>query len=188
MKITIKPKQMLALVLGTLLSLMPLAFAASESVYTTIYWNIASVDAFTVTLLGEDATTSAPAAGTATAKNIEFNSSTGTTSWDLPSVTGGGSEQGEGTPIITIDNTGTTNLMMNISIDSAVAECMGLNYDTSWHANGADGITLSTTEITLDASFTPAESAIALYLWGNFSDCAYSDATTRTLTINGTTV
>lgn len=111
----------------------------------------------------------------------------------MPSVTAGGSEQSDGNPIIVIDNTGTSNLEMNISVNATVPACMGLKYLTTWTATPKTaaepvGGSLNTTQNILDASFTPAETAINLYLWGNFSGCGSSDATTRILMINGTTV
>jgi hypothetical protein len=162
--------------------------AATETVTTTLYFNIAAVDELTVTLLGQAAVTSAPT-GTATPANIEFNSTTGTDAWLNATVTGGGATQDGSNAILVLDNTGTTNLNINISTAGGLAACQALRYNTTWCATPSTCATdLDTTEITLDSSFTPAETAINLWLWGNFSACTDADDASTTLTMEATTV
>jgi len=157
------------LVMGT-----PRASAATESVYVEVWFNIGAVDELTVTLLGQSAVTSATG-GTATPANIEFNSSDGSDEWVNATVAGGGSEQDDTNPILSLDNTGTTNLGINMSLNETLGDtCLNLTYDTS-HTYSPTKYVNSTMNATLDTSFTPAESAISVWLWGNFSTCGDAD-------------
>ena len=169
--------------------------AATESVYVDLYFNIASVDELTVTLLGQSAVTSLPASQ-ATPANIEFNVSSNTY-WQNATVTGGGSTQDDTNPILALDNTGTSNLEINISLNSTLpaSTCtMVLRYindsspyDISALTAESNGIAVSTTNVTINSSYTPAGAALGLWLYGNFSDCADSDDTVRRFTIYATT-
>jgi hypothetical protein len=164
--------------------------AASEYVYTELFFNIGAVDEMTVTLLGESSVTSSEG-GTATPANIEFNVS-GDAFWENATVTGGGSTQDSSNAILELDNTGTTNLEINISINATLpaATCtMGLKYNTTWTGTPDGNATdVGTTNITLDSSFTPAESVIDIWLWGNFTGCGDGDDTVRRFFMWATTV
>lgn len=162
------------------------ALAAEETVTTTLYLNVASLLSFEVTLLGEAAVTSG--ASTPTASDIEFNSTTGTDANLQAKVTGGGSTQTDGNPILNVSNVGTVNIEpLNITIDSDVPACWTLYYDAAFQAtcSSSSNTVNSTTEITVDASMIPAEYH-PLYLCADTSGCTSSDETTRTFTIEGT--
>ncbi len=185
-------KKLAALVTFTALVLLiyPVR-AGTGSVYVDLFFNIGAVDELSVTLLGESPVTSA-AGGTATASNIEFNVS-GDLYWQNATVTGGGTEQDSTNPILALDNTGTTNLEINISINATLPSngCkMILRYindsspfDISSKTPGTDGVVVSTTNITINSSFTPAGAAMGLWLYGNFSGCLDADDTTRRFTM-----
>jgi hypothetical protein len=163
----------------------PVAFASTETVTTTLYLNIQSILSFEVTLLGEGAVTSS-AGGQATASNIEFNSS-GSSANIQAKVTGGGTTQTDGNPILVVDNVGTVNIEpLNISINSNVPACWKVYYSATFTADCSGGTELTTTEIEVDSSFTPAEAVKNLYLCGNTTACTSGDETTRTFTIEGT--
>lgn len=174
----------------------PAVQAATESVYVDLYFNIASVDELTVTLLGESAVTSLPTSQ-ATPANIEFNVSADTY-WQNATVTGGGSTQDATNPILALDNTGTTNLEINISLNNTLpaGSCtMDLRYINDSYSYDISGLTpqdngtqVSTGNITIDSSFTPAEAAWGLWLYGNFSGCLDADDTVRRFTIYATTI
>jgi len=172
----------------SLLSLIGIPAMGLEWTTTVLYFNVAANDEITVTLLGESAAVTADG-GTSTPQNIEFNSTTGTDEWLNSTVTGtGGSVQDDTNAILQIDNTGNSNAEMNLTLDegtSALNACQKLRYHTTYQADVAtDGILLnSTTNVTLDSSYTPAEAAIDLWLWANFTGCGATDDTYPTLQI-----
>lgn len=166
------------------------AEAATETVTVDLLFNIGAVDELTVTLLGETAQASA-AGGAALPANIEFNSTDGSDEWINATVTGGGSTQDFTNPILSLDNTGTTNLNISMDIGAGLDACQVLRYNTSqplYVGEGYGGSVNSTMNVTLDASFTPAESAISVWLNGNFSACEDNDDATATMTIYAVTV
>lgn len=161
--------------------------AALEYVYTELYFNIGAVDELTVTLLGQSVVTSSPG-GTTTPAQIEFNVSADTI-WQNATVTGGGSTQDQTNPIFTIDNTGTTNLELNISINATMqaGSCVMLlrqltdpfPYDISSTGPESAGEDVNTTNVTIDSSFTPSEAAWGVWLYTNFSGCLDADDDAR---------
>ena len=166
------------------------ALAATETVTTTLFFNVASNHEMSVTLLGQAATVSAPA-GTATSANIEFNSTTGNEgTWLNATITSGGSVQGTAAnPIAVIDNTGNINFEFNVSIGVTLgATCWNLTYGTVYTdlPGAAPSNVLDTTEIQIDASFTPAEAVKNMWLWGKPVACTATDDLTRTLTFEST--
>lgn len=182
-------KRIMALTFIFCLAAAPVAMAATESVTVTLYFNIGAVDELTVTLLGEAAATST-AAGQALPANIEFNSTVGTDLYLNATVSNGGSTQDATNAIMQLDNTGTTNLAINMSLDGSINACLDCKYATSFTYDVVgSGISLNDTEnATLDASFTPAEAAIDMWLWGNFSGCLDADDDSAVLTIYAVTV
>lgn len=165
------------------------AFAAEETVTTTLYLNVAALLSFEVTLLGEAAVTSA-GGGTPTSSNIEFNCSDGTTANMQAQVTGGGSTQMAGNPILNVSNVGTVNIEpLNITLSADVPACWTLYYDSAFQVTCSNsGYTVnSTSEITVDSSMIPDEYH-PIYLCSDSSGCSSSDSTTRTFTVEGTGV
>lgn len=172
---------LLAGIVITLISAAPIANAASEYTTTIAHFNVPSAIAFTVTLYGEGAEESA-GAGTATT-DIEFNcSDSGGSENDVNASVVGGSTQDASNPIMVIDNTGTVNIALKVLVNASMPACMDLEGGTSLPVS--QSITDSPYEI--DASFTPAESAIDWFMQTDFTACAASDSTTRTIYINGT--
>lgn len=165
------------------------ALAATEWVTTILYFNVASVDELTVTLLGEAAVTSDPG-GQATTSNIEFNFSSGSVAYVEARRTNSADVQSDGNPILTLNNTGTSNLEINISTSAAAPGCMVLRYnDTAFCATPATCATeLGATNITIDSNYTTTEALITLYLWANATDCSEVDTTSVTMYMYANTV
>lgn len=169
--------------------------AGTGSVYVDLYFNIGAVDELTVTLLGLGAVTSDPG-GQATPANIEFNVSASPDPWENATVTEAGSTQDLANPILELDNTGTTNLEINISINDTLPSngcIMILRYindsavsgvfDISGKDPETDGAVVSTTNITINSSYTPVGENLGLWLYGNFSGCADEDDAVRRFTM-----
>jgi len=183
---TNKINELFIVLLFTMAFMMAPVSAATETVTTTLYFNVQSLMAFEVVLLGGTAVTSAPG-GTPTASNIEFNSTTGTDANLQAKVTGGGATQTDGNPILSVNNVGTVNIApLNISISSVTPACWDLHYSPIWTAICSAGTIMTNTEIQIDDSFTPAEAAKSIYLCANATACISSDETTRVFTIEGT--
>jgi hypothetical protein len=163
------------------LFLVPVVMA-SESVTTTAHFNIPSVVSFEVTLPGESAVEST--GGGAATTDIEFNcTDSGGTEDDVEAKVVGGVVQNSTVPIYSINNIGTENLNVTISLNSAMPACMTLNGGTT-HATASTSLGTGATTIVND--FTPATAAQDYFLLTNFDGCSSADATTRTITITGT--
>jgi len=175
---------LLALVLGT-----PIAFAATEFVKTIVSFDIGANEELTVTLLGTAAKVSAAGAGNTTANNIEWNLSaanSGSLIWSNATVGGGGSTQ-SASAILQIDNTGNRDLNVTINLSSALPTCIQMIVNTSMQGSITAAKAAESENLTdgvgwiIDASYTPAEAAIDLFLYANFTGCTYSDTGTRNL-------
>lgn len=176
------------MVMASLMFAMP-GLATDERVTVITYFNIAVVDELSVTLLGDSAVLSA-AGGTATTNNIEYNFTKLTQTWTNATRTGsGGSEQDSGNPILSLDNTGTTNLTLKMNYTATlVGSCFAVRYAQSWvdvgaldNANTTD---VDTAAVTINASYLPADSALSIWLYANATSCTSTGAaTSRTLTI-----
>jgi hypothetical protein len=159
----------------TLLCIPTLA-TGLEWTETIVYFHVLGFDEVRVTIIGDAAWTSTNSTGNLTAQSLNFTCATDSCSWVNASFEGASGTQDDTTPAIGIDNTGTTNAEVNISVNETLpgATCFNLRYvnDTD---NTLDTyppvLHLNTTNITLDSSFTPAEADIDVWLFGNFSDC-----------------
>lgn len=170
------------LVAATLL----LAFAsvAHAAKYTTTltYFNIASVEAFTVTLPGQSAV-SATTGGAATA-DIEFNSTTGTDTCVDPCVASTTNCQSAGTPIFLVQNTGTVNLALTVNFTASLPSCIKVAGSSASRAAACTGSLIGTSPVTISASLAPANS-VNWWEAANFTSCVASDSTTRTQWVYG---
>ncbi len=185
-------KLLIGLALFVIAISLPNAQGAIEAVYSDLFFNIGAVDEMTVTLLGESSVTSSALPGTATPANIEFNVS-GDVIWQNASVQGGGSTQDQTNPIFSIDNTGTTNFELNISLNATMPSgtCTMLlrqitdpaPYDITSVGPDPDGEDVNTTNVTIDSSFTPPEATWGIWLYTNFSGCLDADDDARRFTI-----
>jgi len=180
----IKKLGMFMVLLFTMAFLNAPVYAATETVTTTLYLNVQSLISFEVVLLGEAAVTSA-GGGTPTASDIEFNSTTGSDANMQAVVTGGGSTQTTGNPILTVDNVGTVDIALNITIDTNVPACWSVYYNDTWQTDYSGSTAVTATDIEIDGTFTPAEAAKDIYLGATTSGCTSGDATTRTFTVEG---
>jgi len=166
---------------------IPSAYAATERVTVQLYFNIGAVDELTVTLLGESAVTSATGAGTPTPANIEFNTTSGTELYVNATVTNGGSTQDTTNPILKLESTGTTTLLINMSLDSSLDACLNATYDTAHTYTPSKSLNESI-NVTLNTSLAPGEGEINLWLWANFDGCLDGDDDNAQLIIYAETV
>jgi hypothetical protein len=149
----------------------PVLAAGLEYTSTVLYFNIGALDEVTVTMVnqGSGVTTGA---GTPTSSNLNFTCTQADCLWVNASLTGGGGTQSDGTPAITIDNTGTTNAQINISANYTFpgATCLNLRYSNQTITNPPT-LSLNTTNVTLVQTYTPAQASIKVWLFGNFTAC-----------------
>ncbi|MCX6777168.1 MAG: hypothetical protein NTY73_04355 [Candidatus Micrarchaeota archaeon] len=162
--------------------LLVLASAVYAQVYTTTvtYFNIASVESFTVTLPGESAVTAT--GGGAATHNIEFNSTDGTDDCINARVTGG-TIQSDGTPIFIVENTGTVNIDVTVNFTVSPPACVKVGGATTF-AGACAGSLIDTTAVTLQSGLTPT-SSVNWYEKANFTACTSGDSTTRTQWVYG---
>jgi hypothetical protein len=173
-------KMNLILVALTILLVVPAVYAAISTT-TQVGFNVGTLLAYTLTLPGESAVNANSTGAPTTA--IEFNSTTGTSS-NVNAKVVGGSTQSDGTPIFEFDNTGTVNLNISVRLNSGLPACMTLQGATTYA--GADtGATISTSDVSVVTSFTPAAAAQEWYMKADFSSCVAGDTTSRTLTSEG---
>ena len=157
---------------ATLLAAPALA-AGLEYTKTVLYFNIGALDEVTVTLVNEGSgTTTNGGAGTQTASSLNFTCGSADCVWVNASLSGGGGTQSDATPAITIDNTGTTNAQINISSNYTFpgTTCLRLRYSNATITNPPT-LDLNVTNVTLVQTYTPAQAALKVWLFGNFTAC-----------------
>jgi len=114
--------------------------------------------------------------GAATTNNIEFNVTT-STAWQNATILGssGGYYQNASSPILQIQNMGTVNATVNISINESMttigAGCLDLRYENQTY-NVAPTLPLNTTNVTLIGNLTPSSPPLQVWLFANFSSCS----------------
>jgi hypothetical protein len=155
---------------ATILS-APVLAAGLEYTKTVLYFNVGALDEVTVTLVNEGAGT-ATGAGIQTASSLNFTCGSANCAWFNASLSGGGGTQSDATPAVTIDNTGTTNAQINISANYTFpgTTCMNLRYSNATITNPPT-LALNVTNVTLVEAYAPADAALKVWLFGNFSAC-----------------
>jgi hypothetical protein len=114
--------------------------------------------------------------GAATSNNIEFNV-TASTQWQNATILGssGGYYQNASNPILQIQNIGTVDAVVNISINETMttigAGCLDLRYENQTYA-AAPTLPLNATNVTLTSALTPTSSPLQVWLFANFSSCS----------------
>mgnify|MGYP000394958716 CR=1 FL=1 len=154
----------IGIVLGMAMSLASTAIAYdADNPWTgTVLWSIPSDTSFTVTFAG-------------TETQVNFTASSATENLIEPS----GQDASGNTPIITIENTGNTNLNFSCNLTSAKP-----SWATIKVSNQSDHTTATefdTTLVLINES-VPAGSSTPMYLWTNITNAPAGD-TTRTLQI-----
>jgi hypothetical protein len=163
--------------------LLALCTVAYAQVYTTTltYFNVASVESFTVTLPGESAV---PATGGgAPTHTIEFNSTDGTDNCVNPCLTAGGTCQSDGTPIFVIDNTGTVNIDVSVNFTLSPPACVKVGGATTY-AGACDGDLIDTAAVVVGNDFAPDDTPLNWYEQANFTACPAQE-TSRTQWVYG---
>lgn len=185
MKVKIKLSKLLALVLVIFSLAISTAYAATtHGAYALLVFGVGALNEVTVYQIttNKGAMTVAGLALT----NIEFNTTTQDELWDNATVAGSDT-QNQTYPILYVDNTGTTNVApLNISASDDIANqdsCLDLRYYINQSEGGvftsttlgATATDLNTTEVQIDASFTPTEANWGIWLYGNFSACTQGE-------------
>jgi hypothetical protein len=149
-------------------------YAASTS--TIVRFNIDTLVSYTLTLPGV-----APVnGGSATATtDIEFNVTTGTQTNVNAKVVGGGTTQSDGVPIFQLDNTGTVNLTLNVSLNTTLPSCITLAGSNTYAGADTGNSINSSTNYTIASSYAPGDAPIDWYMKADFSGCTVSDSTQK---------
>lgn len=175
---------------------------ANNFAKTTIYVNVASNTAFTMTILGCGATaitsTSEGESGTATTGDISFNSTTGLEEFvNAQSVGSCGSptvQSGSAVPIITLDPTGNVplnfSLRMNETFSDVVIWVNGTNFSScgTSTANHVTAKTLSNVYQVVAWNISATACTANLTMYANFSGPAAQGIRARKLYTNSSTV
>ncbi len=169
-------KIMTALVVLALLT-VPIVWAISTT--TQVYFNVASLVAYTLTLPGQSAVSASGGGAPTTA--IEFNTTTGTDT-DVNAKVVGGTVQSDGVPIFQFDNTGTVPLNISVVLDSNTPACIAMTGATTYAAAGTQ---ITTSNLVVLNNYGPSDAVQDWYMKADFTACGASDTTTRTLTSNG---
>ena len=169
---------------AAVLSVLSSLIYAAAYTTTLTYFNIATVESFTVTLPGLSAV---PATGGGAATNdIEFNASSGTVTCVNPCVTGGGTcQSATPTPIFLIQNTGTTNLNISNKFVTSPPLCVTVGGATTY-AGACAGTLIDTSYVTVQNNLAPAGS-VNWYEQANFTSCTSADTASKTQWVYGVT-
>jgi hypothetical protein len=178
--------------------------SAAESVIIPVDFNTESNESFTVAVLGESNCVSATLPVSACAPGISFNCTAGNNGvcgWVNAQGMQVGTQQDPATAdqaIFIVTNTGTATLDLDFAARDdiyVVDNCLNMTYTTEQEAScvttdyGDDNFTgqVKTTDITIDSSFTAAETQHCVWLFGNFSSCS-ADIDSTEIWFNSTVV
>jgi len=164
-----------------LLALASVVYAAKYTT-TLTYFNIATVEAFTVTLPGQSAITAL--GGGAATSNIEFNSTTGTDTCVDPCIASTATCQADGTPIFKINNTGTVNINVSVNFTASPPTCVKVGGSITSRAASCTGTLVDTTPVTVGNNLAPANQ-LSWYEQANFTGCTSADTTSKTQWVYG---
>ncbi|MEM4255269.1 MAG: hypothetical protein QXR53_02980 [Candidatus Norongarragalinales archaeon] len=185
-----------------MLLLVPIAFVAimsaavsADYAQTTVFFNVPTSTAFTVTLPGQGAVSSNSTQNpnSPPTANIEFNASSSTVNNVVPCVTGGSCQSGEGpsgTPIFQYDNTGNVNISIQLIFNSTLPSGVTVRANSSWDNGGVSNGTAfagdrpvnATENTTLGTNIDwNAASFLNVYMYANFSAVVGGTRTTRLL-------
>jgi len=163
-----------------LLALASVVYAAKYTT-TLTYFNIATVEAFTVTLPGQSAVIAL--GGGAATSNIEFNSTTGTGTCVDPCIASTVTCQADGTPIFKINNTGTVNINISVNMTSPPT-CVKVAGSTTSRAASCTGTIVDVAQVTVQNNLAPAD-VVSWYEQANFTGCTSADTTSKTQWVYG---
>jgi len=159
------------------------AYAANlEYTTTLLYFNVNENRDVQVLSLG-GAWVSATSAGAPTTGNIEFNTSNPYAYWVNATIEGGGGSQDDTTPILQVQNIGTIDAQINISINETMPSCMLLRYENDTITYPPSTSDLGTTNVTLVGALGSGETALDIWLFANFTNCGTGDTTQRNFTV-----
>jgi hypothetical protein len=189
-------KKLLTVILFfALLSTVAVYALNTAQTHTMIWFNIGILEAVQVQILTQGTwTTFATGAGAPMTNNIDINSTGNEMTWNNASIRGSATAQDVTSPILKIQNAGSVNASINISLNSTItgaATCLirARYYNASTGASmvfppTAPDLANSTSalNVTLTSALMPTQ---GLYLWlfANYSACASTDTTSRNFTI-----
>lgn len=179
------------LVLVTIFFVLGTTWAVTRQVLTTAYFTVPESTQFNVWFPGNISCVSGNPGLCTTELNFSSDN-TGSTKYANCSVVGSADVQNGSVPCMYIDNTG--NIDLNISMKINDTEPGGESLIDLWGGT-TYGAMLDGTHVdinasaywVIDASLTPAENNITVWLWVNFSS-APGGLTQRNITIEGNTV
>ena len=140
-----------------------IAYDANNPWTGTVLWSIPSDTSFTVTFAGSQT-------------QVNFTASSATQSLIEPD----GQDAANNTPIITIENTGNTNLLFFCNLTASKP-----SWATIKVSNQSDHTTateFNTTEVAIVSDYISPGQSTPMYLWSNITNATPGD-TTRTLRI-----
>lgn len=164
------------MVVGITLSCIPALAASLEYTRTTLYFIVQSADEVSVFLVGEGTGTPSGPTGADTTNTLNFTCAATDCSWKNVSISIGGT-QTDLVPGVSIRDTGTSNVRINISVNTSlpgagVTSCLDLRYSNDTYDStpgNAPAADLFTTNVTL-GNLT-ATTQFNVWLYGNFTGC-----------------
>jgi hypothetical protein len=166
----------------------------AASTKTLIFFNIGVLEWVQVQMLGSATWVNTSTGGAGTSNNIEFNSTGSEKLWLNATIVGNSAlKQNDTNSIFLIQNAGSTNATINITLNSTLTGAGACLMRMKYYNSTSSSLGTYTTipdianstwngNVTLLNPLVPAQN---LYLWlfANFSGCASTDTTTRNFTI-----
>lgn len=190
-------KKLLAVILFFVMLSTVSVYAVNTARTTTLIWfNIAILQAVKVQMLTSGTWTATTAGGAATTNDIDINSTGVEMTWNNASIRGSATSQGDTTPILKIQNQGSTNALINISLNSTITGAGGCLIRARFYNSTSSTLVYPPTNpdfangtysgnVTLLDPLTTSGTSQNIYLWlfANYTTCASTDATSRNFTI-----
>jgi len=181
-----REKLLIIIVFFTLLAAT--AYAVSlEYTTTLLYFNIGVARDIRVLIYNAGSWDSATSGGTPTSDNIEFNCTAQECVWVNATTVSGADTQDDSNPIIQIDNAGTVDAQVNISLNASMPSgtcTMKLRYENDTITYPPATSDLDTNNVTLIQDLKADDVYLDIWLFANFSgQCQTSDSDQRNLTI-----
>lgn len=164
------------LLIAVTLSCIPALAVGLEWTKTTVYWYVIGVEEVRVTLVNQVGWTTTNTTGNLTTTQLNFTCPIKDCQWVNASIVAASeAKQDAATPAVKIENTGTVNAQINISVNVtwAATDCFKWRYSNSSMTVPAigDPQNLNITNITLKQVMVPGDTALSVWLFGNFSNC-----------------
>ncbi len=165
------------ILIGITLSCIPALAASLEYTRTTLYFIVESANEVSVFLVNEGTGTISSGSGQDSTNTLNFTCPATDCAWKNVSISTGAT-QTDTTPGITIRDTGTSPVGINISVNTSLptgtipASCLDLRYSNNTYDStpaDAPAADLITTNVTLGNLTATAQ--FSVWLYGNFTGC-----------------